>query len=101
MKADFNAMERMENQLRQAHAARAAVANPGVEWQRQVMRDVRSVAAVSAVEMGIWRFAWATSAVAVLLVVVAAYAGAVPDFEVAWILGGDPSGISAALVAGL
>ena len=101
MKTDFNAMERMENQLRQAHAVRTAVADPGVEWQRQVMRDIRGAAAVSAVETGVWQFAWASSAAAVVLIGVALYTGMVPDFEVAWMLGGDPSGISAALVAGL
>ena len=100
MKMDFESVSRIEEGLRQAYAARAPL-EPGVEWQRQVMRDIRGAAAVSAVETGVWQFAWASSAAAVVLIAVALYTGMVPDFEVAWMLGGDPSGISAALVAGL
>ena len=100
MNTDSESIDRVEEGLRRAYPVQTAV-EPGLEWQRQVMRDIRGAAAVSAVETGVWSFAWATSTAAVVLIAVALYTGLVPDFEVAWMLGGDPSGISAALVAGL
>ena len=100
MKMDLESIGRVEEGLRRVHSARPPL-EPGVEWQRQVMRDVREAAHGLKVENTVWGFAWSTAVATVLLVAGVAYFGMVPDFEVALMLGGDPSGFAAALACGL
>ena len=100
MKTDLELIDRAEEGLKRVHSTRIPL-EPGVEWQRQVMRDVREAAAGLKVESAVWGFAWSTAVATVLLVAGVVYFGMVPDFEVALMLGGDPSGFAAALTCGL